>query len=293
MRIKLPRSILPVICATALAAAPASAGAVTVGIADSGTSYFTNPLFTALNIHQARDVVVWNAAVLNGGDLAGARAWIDAAQAVHVTPLISFAGNGNYIPTVKQYTAAVKAFIHDFPSVKLYTAWNEPDWIYRSLSKNPKLAAEFDNALVAACKGCTVAAGDLYLAAPQLGTWIKSYERYLKPRPKVWALHPYNDVRTLKTSQIQTLMKLTSGQVWLDEISGVERRGHWPYPNQSVTAAAKDEQFLFALPKRFPRITRIYHYQWQDNPGVGWDSGLLDPNGKPRPAYYVLQKAAK
>ena len=293
MRHKLHRLILPVVCAGALAAAPPSAGAVTVGIADSGTAMFTSPLFGALHVHQARTVVTWDVAQ-NAGELAGVRAWIAAAQAAGVTPLVSFSGVTNNVPTVAQYTTAVKAFIHDFPQVKDYTAWNEPDWVYRpKLAKNPRLAAQYNNALVSVCHGCTVAAGDLYLPAPQLGRWLRSYVRYLKPKPRVWALHNYYDVRTFKTSQIQTLEKYTSGQIWLDEISGVERRGHWQYKNQSVAAAAKDEQFLFSLPKKFPRITRIYHYQWQDNPAAGWDSGLLDQNGKPRPAYYIVQKAAK
>jgi hypothetical protein len=60
-----------------------------------------------------------------------------------------------------------------------------------------------------------------------------------------------------------------------------------------VAAAAKDESFLFSLAKKFPRITRIYHYQWQGVPTAGWDSGLLDQFGNPRPAYYIVQKAAK
>jgi hypothetical protein len=135
----------------------------------------------------------------------------------------------------------------------------------------------------------------VYLPAPQLGPWIRAYKRYLHGRPSVWALHNYYDVRTHTTSQLQTMESLTSGQIWLTEISGVERRGHWPYPNQSVTAAARDESFLFSLPGRFPRVTRIYHYQWQGthpSKDTGWDSGLLYPNGTPRPAYHVVAVAA-
>jgi hypothetical protein len=91
------------------------------------------------------------------------------------------------------------------------------------------------------------------------------------------------------------MLRFTSGPIWLTEISGVERRGHWQYPNQSAKAAANDEKFLFSLPQRFHRVARIYHYEWQGtkpSPDTGWDSGLLYPNGTPRPAYYVVAKAA-
>jgi hypothetical protein len=84
-----------------------------------------------------------------------------------------------------------------------------------------------------------------------------------------------------------------SGQIWLTEIGGVIRRGHWQYRNQSPAAAGRDEGFLFSLPRRFHRIARIYHYQWfgtNNGAHTGWDSGLIGPGGKPRPAYWALAK---
>jgi len=293
------RPLLPLIClcAFACAAIPSSAGAVTVGISDNGSAMFTEHNFLRLNIRQARDMVFWNVAVMRDkGPLNAARAWIRAAEKAGVTPLISFAGNGNYVPSWPVYAAAIKAFLHDFPSVKNYTPWNEPDWVYRpGLANNPGLAANYFNVLIHWCHHCTIVAGDVYLPANQLGPWIRTYARYLHARPKAWALHNYYDVRTHTTSQLQTLESLTSGQIWLTEISGVERRGHWQFRNQGVFAAARDENFLFSLPRRFHRVTRIYHYQWQgtvDTATTGWDSGLIGPLGVPRPAYWTVAKAA-
>ncbi len=131
----------------------------------------------------------------------------------------------------------------------------------------------------------------MYLPATQLTPWIKAYKKGLHVKPSGWALHNYYDVRQHKATQLKALMKLTSGPIWLDEISGVERRGHWQYKNQSAAAAARDEKFLFSLPHRYHRVARIYHYQWADDPAVGWDSGLVDRHGKPRPAYFVIKKA--
>lgn len=305
MPYKLFKALLPLLSVGAMAAAPASAGAVLVGISDQGYSMFSNPYFKALGIRQARLMVLWNAAVIKDRSaLEQARAWIGAAQADGVQPLIDFEADpgaaGNRIPTLKQYTAAVRAFVRDFPTVKQYIAWNEPDWNYRRLSRNPRLAAEYYNALVQACgRGCTVAAGDVYLDAGHLGAWVRAYRRWLRYRPRAWALHPYNDIQGHSTKQIQVMLSsITPGsQLWLTEISGVVRRGHWHgrILHQSLAKQAADERFLFSLPRRFRRIARIYHYQWQGtvpSPNTGWDSGLLNPNGTPRPAYYVVLRAA-
>lgn len=299
---KLLKVILPLLCVGALAVLPAGAGAVTVGISDQAPDMFSSPLFKALHIHQARLLVVWNAAVMkNHTALNEAATWISAAQADGVSPLVDFLADpgaaGNHIPSIREYTAAVKAFIKRFPSVRQYIPWNEPDFNYRSLSRNPALAAEYFNVLHQLCHGCSIVAGDLYLDAAHLGAWIKAYKKGLRYRPAAWALHPYNDIQGHQTSQIRVMMKYTTGPIWLTEISGVVRRGHWHGHNlvQSLAKQAADEAYLFSLPRRFRRIARIYHYEWQGQaPSVdaGWDSGLLNPNGTPRPAYTVVQKAS-
>jgi hypothetical protein len=274
---------------------PGAASALVVGIGDQTTRMFSDPRFLALHVREARLTVSWDVATNRArrGELRADGIWLKDAAADGITPLVSFSGNGNYIPTVSQYTKAVSAFVHKFPRVMRFTAWNEPDWIYRSLSRHPGLAAAFFNALVRHCHRCTVIAGDLYLPANQLGPWIRAYKNGLRFRPAGWALHNYFDIRGHTTAQLQTMLKLTSGPIWLDEISGVEFRGHWQFPqHQSANAAAGDERFLFSLAKRFERISRIYHYQWQSMPGT-WDSGLISPNGRIRPAYYVVQRAAK
>ena len=290
------------LCAAAAGGGAAHASAkpkLTVGIGDNGAQMFRSSRFRAMHPQAARQIVYWNVAVLrNKRPLRSARAWIKAAESDGVTPLISFGGNGNYIPTVRQYTAAIKAFIHDFPEVKLYTAWNEPDWVYRpKLADRPGLAASYFNALVRWCHGCTVAAGDVYRASNDgLANWVRAYRRGLRYRPKAWALHNYHDVRGHNTSQLRAFEHVIGGgQIWLTEISGLIRRGHWAYKNQSPQAANRDERFLFDLPKRFHRITAIYHFQWQgtvDGPNTGWDSGLIGPGGAPRPAYWTVKNAA-
>jgi hypothetical protein len=187
----------------------------------------------------------------------------------------------------------VRAFIRRFPWVKQYTAWNEPDLIWTPLGQNPGWAAAFFNTLVYNCHRCTVVAGDVFMPASTLRWWLAGYIAHLCCRPKAWALHDYRDVRSRSTSQLGVLLSMTGGQIWLDETGGIERRGHWPWPNQGPAGAGRDEKYLFSLARRVHRISRIYHYEWQAVASAPWDSGLLGPRGKPRPAYWVVAAAAR
>jgi Glycosyl hydrolase catalytic core len=266
-----------------------------IGVSDNGEWMFEEPLFQRLHVRTARLITPWDVAVMHDKtQLRAAAKWVSSAHSDGVEPMVSFTGDGSYVPSVPVYTAAIKAFLHDFPRVKVYTPWNEPDWIYRSLANEPWLAAGYFNTLAYWCHHCTVVAGDVYRPASDgLAAWVSAYSRYLHARPKAWALHPYDDVRSHTTAQIDALQSVTSGPIWLTEISGVERRGHWGFPNQSPNGANNDERFLFSLPKRFHRIQRIYHYMWQAVPWAPWDSGLVGPQGKPRPAYWTFANALR
>jgi hypothetical protein len=288
-----------------------AAGGVVIGIADQSPGMFFDPRFSKLGITTARDVVPWDIVTRRADRpyLAAFRGWLRAAENANVTPLISFGADftnpaANFVPTVSQYRSAVQAFLKAFPQLNTFTAWNEPDFVYRSLARHPSLAAGYFNALFELCHHCTVLAGEVYLptaaAVPRsasasffngvapLGPWLRAYIRGLRHRPAGWALHDYTEVRGRNTLQLRIVISMTSGPIWLDETGGVLRRGHWWYPNQSATAAAKDEQFLLSLTERYHRIARIYHYEWKGATTAGWDSGLISPTGSPRPAYTAL-----
>jgi hypothetical protein len=301
------RVVVSIVCAICFGTAvPAASAAVVIGIGDSNTAMFSDPRFAALKITTARYVIPWDVVTRKADkvDLVAFRAWLSAAEAAQVSPLISFGADytnpaANYVPTVGQYTTAVKAFLKDFPEIKNYTAWNEPDFSYRKLAREPALAANYFNSLWGLCRGhCTVLAGDVYLpatgtafidhAAATLAAWLKPYIKGLHHKPAGWALHDYTEIRAGNTSQLHILMSMTAGPIWLDETGGVLRRGHWQYRNQSASAAATDESYLLSLTNRYHRIARIYHYEWQANPVAGWDSGLIAANGSARPAYNVL-----
>ncbi len=297
------------LCAS-LVVVPAGAGAVTLGIGTQDPGMFASSRFQALHITTARYGVAYDVATRrsNRGQLREFRAWYSAAQAAGVSPLISFGADTvgparvrSHVPSVGEYTRAVQTFLKRFPKIAYYTAWNEPDFPYYRLSRNPGLAANYFNALYKLCgRHCTVLAGDVFLPATgptppiinhsqaRLGSWLPGYIRGLHHRPAGWALHDYTEIRGRNTRQLSTLMRLTRGPIWLDETGGVIRRGHWIFKPQSAAAAARDEQYLLSLTKRYRRISRIYHYQWSAVRAAGWDSALLDTKGRPRPAYWVV-----
>ena len=297
---------LAALCAC-LAIAPAGAGAVVIGIGSSDPGMFSSPRFGALHITTARIPLPWDVMTrrADAGELRGFRTWLSAAQSAGVRPLVSFGADSgratSNFPSVKQYTRAVRAFVRRFPQVTSYTAWNEPDFPFRKLARNPRLAAEYFNVLYNVCgRQCQVLAGDVFLPATgptppiinhvkaRLNTWLPGYIKGLHHRPAGWALHDYTEVRGRNTSQLRTLMRLTRGPIWLDETGGVLRRGHWVYGPESAAAAGRDEKYLLSLSKRYHRVSRIYHYQWSAVRSAGWDSALLDTRGRPRAAYWVV-----
>jgi hypothetical protein len=149
------RICLTLACTLAcVAALPAAAGAVVIGIGDGNPAMFSDPRFLALHVTTARDVIPWDIVTRRAdkGDLQRFRVWLNAAEKDHVSPLISFGADytnpaANYVPTVAQYKKAVSAFLKKFPQIKDYTPWNEPDFSYRRLAKEPALAANYFNTL--------------------------------------------------------------------------------------------------------------------------------------------------
>jgi hypothetical protein len=82
--------------------------------------------------------------------------------------------------------------------------------------------------------------------------------------------------------------------VWFTETGGIvsrKNRRKVTFP-ESAEHAAKATRFLFDdLIPLSRRITRVYLYHWNSEPGPKtWDSALIGPTGKPRPAYRVLQR---
>jgi hypothetical protein len=219
------------------------------------------------------------------------------AKAAGEKPLVTFDRSRkrpSYNPSAAQMAKSLKAVRKRYPFVKEFATWNEAN-----INKRPETVARWWTAMRKACPTCTILGADL-LDRGNVGTWAQRFVKAAKRTPKVWGLHNYDDANLLHTTGTRKLLAAVKGAVWFTETGGVVSRNNKSavkFPT-GATHAAKATKFVFStLVKLSPRVQRVYIYHW--NTGLAsatggddertWDSGLIGPDGKPRPSLGVLQ----
>jgi hypothetical protein len=290
------RLLLAVVAVTLLVpAAPASA--VSFGIADQKPAMFTNPLFAQLQIRKARIAVPWDV-LSQAWQVYDLDAWMTAARNAGVRPLVSFGrsrreGQQRRLPSVRALKRQFRLLRARYPFVTEWATWNEANHCSQPTCRNPGRVAEYYDMLRRNCRTCTILGAEV-LDQPNMVTWLRAFEHHAEVRPKVWGLHNYLDANRMRTIGTRRMLAHTHGQVWFTETGGIvkrlkKRKIHFP---ESVSHAASATRWVFdKLVPLSSRITRVYIYHW--NPGgpkENWDSALLSPHGKPRPAFTVLRR---
>jgi hypothetical protein len=282
-----------------------AASSFLTGIGDEHPQMFGDPLWTQLHTPIARYIAPYDAAV-RPYDLAKAATWIHAAEAQHQQILIAFY-HSEYTPTrlpsVATYAGDVQKFIKLFPNVTQYEAYDEANrGNVRGAFASPSatLDAQYYQALLRACTGCTVIGLDIldaHVVSPSLRyvSAFKNAVRHLKTRmPSVWGLHNYADVNRLQSSRTRQLVHALGGQVWLTETGGIVHLGS-EFPNRrgsGLKRAARVLKYLFSLARSEPAIKRLYIFSWIGGAGSArFDAGLMDALGKPRPGYVAVCRA--
>jgi hypothetical protein len=282
-----------------VASAHLGAGLV-VGVADQNASTFRQPLYRQLGLRISRLVVPWNAA-LDSNRRVWVRGWLAAAQRAGVEPLVAFgrfSGQSIRPPSVAAYRRAFRAFRAAFPSVRTYTPWNEANHQAQPTFRRPGLAARYYEVMRANCPGCRILAADVLdnHSAPK---WLRQFLGALAgPAPQLWGLHNYIDVNRhhrIASSGTARVLATVPGQVWLTEVGGLVKTAALPYNEKRAAGAIR---YLFTIAAALSnRIARVYVYNWHGvvtargarrHPLV-WDSGLIEPNGRPRPGYFALR----
>jgi hypothetical protein len=291
------RSVLPLLLLAVLAASFAGASAaqakVAVGIADNKSDMFTDARFGALKVKYVRVMVPYDAM----HDYA-LRTWLDGwmagAKAAGAKPLVTFDRSRkrtSHNPSAAQMAKSLKDVRKRYPFVKEFATWNEAN-----INKRPETVARWWLAMRKACPTCTILGADL-LDRNNVGTWAQRFVKAAKRTPKVWGLHNYTDANTLKTTGTRKLLAAVKGAVWFTETGGVVSRDNGSgitFPT-GPKHAAKATKFVFStLAKLSSRVQRAYIYHWDTGVGAKddsrtWDSGLIGPDDKPRPALAVLQ----
>jgi hypothetical protein len=287
VRARLIAALAVLVVATAVGTGIAR-GAVMTGISDESSAFMSEQLFTALDVTHVRLVMPWDAA-LTGGPWGG---WLRSAHAAGLDVLVALEhdswmrcpGLPCFAPTAAEYRTALRSLLVEYPWVRALEPWNEPNSRTQPTFTKPQLAAGYWNAAAALCPSCTLVAGDM-LDDAELDPYLQRYHAALDRAPAVWGLHDYYDATYFTTTGADTMLARTSGELWMTETGGVV--SHGAIQGNELGAAAS-AGWVYGTAAARPRITRLYMYQWRGNPLLGFDSGLLNPDGTPRPAYYVV-----
>jgi hypothetical protein len=295
VRIRIPlRLAVAALVATGLLL-PASAGALVLGVADQKTDMFRDPLFQRLDVRYARLLVSWDA-MEHGWETAQVDAWMQAAHAAGVQPLVGFGHSRvdrRMLPTPSRFKYDFRLFRARYPWATTFATWNEANHCGEPTCHRPQLVAAYYRSLVRECPQCRILGAEL-LDMPNMADWVDAFQKHLGPElsPRFWGLHNYIDANRLRTTGTKTLLRHAKGQIWFTETGGIVRRRNRikvSFPESAAHAATATRWVFDKLVPLSRRITRVYLYHWNAVTGENWDSGLVDARGRARPALAVLQ----
>ncbi|TMM20077.1 MAG: hypothetical protein E6F96_01170 [Actinobacteria bacterium] len=289
-----------------LAVVPTTSVGLQMGIGDNNPKMFGNPYYRLLHTTISRYVAPYDVAD-RPSDLAAVNAWISAAEAQHVEPLIAFYHSrsqpNNQLPGVARYALEIKRFITFHPQITVYSAWNEAnrgtapapgDGSIRGPS--PSQSAGYYLALKRACPRCTIVGLDVLDSTNVASTvrYIHAFQRDVHGQlPSIWGLHNYSDTNRFRNQGTKAVLAAVRGQVWLTETGGVVKFGS-EFPNRygsGLKRAKRAIAYAFKLAESNRRITRLYIFAWFGVANTArFDAGLMDSHGKPRPSYAVVRE---
>jgi hypothetical protein len=277
-------------------ALPAGAEAFVVGVGDQQPYMFGDSRFQALGIRYARLSIGWNA-LDSPSQSRRLATWLRDARADGVHPLIGFEqswsqGRHKQLPTPAQLGRQFRRLHARYPWITDFATWNEADYCGQPTCRRPGLVAAYYRQMRRICPACNVLGAEL-LDEPNMVSWVRRFRHALHRDPGIWGLHDYIGANRLQTASTRALLGATRGQIWLTETGGVvarHNRSARDFPESAVHAGIVTSFVFDRIVPLSRRITRVYLYQW--NAGThrqeAWDSALIGPDGKPRPAFWVL-----
>jgi hypothetical protein len=202
-------------------------------------------------------------------------------------------------PSARAYRRSVRRFDNLYPWVRTYSAWNEVNHISQPTFTRPRLAVRYYRVLrrLSRRRHFRVVAADV-LDTSNMGRYLRAFLRRAPGRPRLWGLHNYQDVNRRSSLDTRRMLEIVRGQVWLTETGGIVKFGsEFPY---SESRAARRTRWMFRLVNRYDtkrrrtrsRITRLYVYKWLGG-GGRLDAGLVNEDGTPRRAFFVVRRSAR
>lgn len=296
-----------------LIAAPAAEARYRVGVGEQKPEMFAGPAWQDLRLRQVRYLVPWD---WQRSEQTKVGAFMSAARAHRQDVLVTFtARRGCYdgrrywrtavcrAPSARAYRRSVRAFDDAYPWVRTYSAWNEVNHVSQPTFRSPALAVRYYAVLrrEARRRHFRVMAADV-LDTSNMLRYLRAFLRRAPGRPRLWGLHNYQDVNRSTSGDTRAMLRLVSGRVWLTETGGIVKFGESRQFRYSESRAARRTRWMFRLASRYATrrrglrstIARVYVYRWfGEPPGAHFDAGLVNPDGTPRRAYFVVAKHAR
>jgi hypothetical protein len=269
-------------------ASPAVArSAIRVGVADQSPAIFDSPYFQQLKVKRTRYFVPSDV-MQDASERAKAQEFVLAARRNGVSTLLHVSTSdlrekrGPVVSTAK-YRRDVGRIVAYFRKlgVRDFGAWNEVN------HKTQETWNRVGNA-----------GSDRYIRS-----FYARLSRTWRMRLKVVGIHNYSDVnrgRSTGTARIINTVRRYNRRTrfWFTETGALASfRRSFPY-SESRQAARIKNMFTYASRYRSRGVERVYSYNFSgiENGGCGsrcrFDGGLVDPDGTPRPVFYVFKTKA-
>jgi hypothetical protein len=313
LALMLPAAITSLLVVLLLWAGPAEAR-YRIGVSEQSADMFNTTAWQSLRLQRVRYLVPWDWAMTGQQDEVDA--YMTAARARGQDVLVTFTAHRGCFdgrrysrdricraPSASAYRTAVRTFDDRYPWVRTYSAWNEVNHISQPTFTSPRLAVRYYRVLRRERRGRAfrVMAADV-LDTANMHRYLRSFLRRAPGRPRLWGLHNYQDVNNRTSGDTRRMLETVPGEVWLTETNGIVSFGNSRQFGYSESRAALCTRWLFRLADRYDsrrhglrsRLTRVFLYEWFGAPlGARFDAGLVDPDGTPRPGYFVVQRHAR
>jgi hypothetical protein len=308
----MPRIVFSLLCAALLAAilAPAAPAKtrVAIGLGDQSPAMFKAKPFKALKVKKVRYFIRWDAMRV-GYARRGADQYVAAARRAGVRVFMHISTDDYRhgkarLPSAKAYSRYVGNLVKRYrkKGVREWGVWNEANHVSQPTYKNPRRAARYFHIMRAKCRGCRIVALDVL---DQRGTdsYIRRFYRALsrsdRRAARLVGIHNYGDTNRRRTSGTRDIIRSVRkhnrrASFWFTETGGIVNLGR--SFRCSPARAARALKYMFALARKYRRsVTRLYAYNYfGPKPSCkGFDSGLVNHQGKPRQGYRVFKAQAR
>jgi hypothetical protein len=294
------RLVCAAIAALALLTLPAGASAaapLVVGVGEQNANLFASEPWQRLGTRDVRYIVGWDALNVRW-QRAEIDAYMAAAENAGARVLLGFSHarsrskkRRKSLPSPRRFRREFLRFRARYPFIRSYLTWTEGNLRGQPTWRRPDRAGRYYDILRNNCPGCTIV-GPSVLDSTDMPRWVRRVEKSAKRRIGIWALHNYIDANRFRTRGTRSLLRATKAKIWFTETGGLVRRDNGSRIEFAGNKkhAVKATRWVLKLARLSPRVRRIYFYHWTaPRPSATWDSALMDPRGRPRPAYKVVR----